>query len=351
MSYLYGIDIGGTKIALGALTPEGSVLAWSEIETRAAEGASTVIARLIDALHSIEQDGELLGIGIGATGPLDIERGHIQNLHTLPTFDDVDIVTPLAQEFFSDADSQTRVVLENDCDAAALGEAWLGAGRSARNMVYVTVGTGIGAGLVLEGKLYRGVGLTAGEIGHLTIEQNGVECYCGNRGCLEMLAAGPAIARAYQARRELAALPPIERSVSPTKTERSMRPRAGELVDVTAQDVIDAALAGEPLAREIVQQTAEYLGVGLANLVTLLAPDVIVMGGGVMEHFELFAPTIRATITQRVTLVPAQQVRLVRAALGKRAGVVGAGKAIMERLKIREARNEKRERRLETGDL
>lgn len=310
MSYLYGIDIGGTKIALGALTPEGSILAWTEIETRAAEGSPRVIARLIAALHSIGQSGELLGIGIGATGPLDIERGHIQNPHTLPTFEDVDIVTPLAHEFFRDTEAQARVVLENDCDAAALGEAWLGAGRSARNMVYVTVGTGIGAGLVFDGKLYRGVGLTAGEIGHLTIEHNGVECYCGNRGCLEMLAAGPAIARAYQAR--------------------------GELVDVTAQDVIDAALAGEPLAREIVQQAAEYLGVGLANLITLLAPDIIVMGGGVMEHFELFAPTIRATITRRVTLVPAQQVRLVRAALGKRAGVVGAGKAMMERLKIKD---------------
>lgn len=309
MPYVFGIDLGGTKIALGAVTPEGDVLGWREIETRAAEGAPRLIARLVEALHSIQPADELLGIGIGATGPVDVEQGRIHNPYTLPTFDDVDIVTPLAAEFFPGAPAATRVVLENDCDAAALGEAWLGAGRGARNMVYVTVGTGIGAGLVLGGQLYRGVGMTSGEVGHLTIEQHGIECYCGNHGCLEMLAAGPAIARMY-------------------------RERTG--ADVTARDVVDAALAGEPLAREVLHQVAEYLGVGMAGLITLLAPEVVVFGGGVMEHFELFAPTLYETIAERVTLIPARRVRLRRAVLGKRAGVVGAGKAVLDKLKTKD---------------
>lgn len=315
MPYLFGIDIGGTKIALAAVTPDGAVLAERAIETRAHEGAPRVIARLIAALHSIEPDDRLLGIGIGSTGPLDITRGRIQNPYTLPTFEDVDIVTPLAQEF------HTPVILENDCDAAALGEAWRGAGQRVRNMIYVTVGTGIGAGLILEGKLYHGVGLMAGEFGHMTIAYRGVECYCGNRGCLEMLAAGPAIAKAYQARKAAAeyldGLPSLSKMGEP---------------ELSARDVIDLAQVGDPIAQEIVHEAAEYLGIGLANLITLLAPDVIVLGGGVMERFELFAPTLYETIAQRVTLVPARQVRLRRAALGRRAGVIGAAKAALDRL-------------------
>lgn len=300
MSYLIGVDIGGTKIAAAAISTGGQVLVRRELPTMAHAGAPDVISRLSASLHTLEQADEFLGIGIGCTGPLDIVRGHIQNPYTLPTFDDVDIVTPLAEEF------HTRVVLENDCDAAALGEAWLGGGRDARNIVYITVGTGIGAGLILDGKLYRGVGMIAGEIGHMTIEQHGILCYCGNHGCLEMLAAGPALARAYQ--------------------------QLTGVQDVTARDVIDAAIIGDADARRVVELAAQYLGVGLANLITILAPDVIVLGGGVMEHYELFFPIIRATIAERVTLVPWRRVKIRPAALGANAGVIGAAKALLDRM-------------------
>ena len=156
MSYLFGIDIGGTKIAVAAVSYQGEILARAEIETRAAEGATRVIARLCDALHSIQRDDELLGIGIGCTGPVDPRTGHVMNPYTLPTWEDVDIVSPLVAEF------HTRVVLENDCDAAALGEHWTGAARDTNNAAYITVGTGIGAGLIFNNKLYRGVGMVAG---------------------------------------------------------------------------------------------------------------------------------------------------------------------------------------------
>lgn len=304
MSYLIGVDIGGTKIAAAAISTRGRVLLRRELPTMAQAGAPDVISRLSASLHALEQDDEFLGIGIGCTGPLDIVRGHIQNPYTLPTFDDVDIVTPLVEEF------HTRVVLENDCDAAALGEAWLGGGRDARNIVYITVGTGIGAGLILDGKLYRGVGMIAGEIGHMTIEQNGILCYCGNHGCLEMLAAGPALARAYQ--------------------------KFSGVSDLSARDVIDAAIIGDADARRVVELAAQYLGTGLANLITILAPDVIVLGGGVMEHYELFFPTIRATIAERVTLVPWRRVKIRPAALGANAGVIGAAKALLDRMSYAE---------------
>lgn len=300
MAYIFGVDIGGTKIAVAAVSLQGAILARAEIETRAAEGAPRVIGRLSDALHSIEQDDELFGIGIGCTGPVDPRTGHVMNPYTLPTWEDVDIVSPLAAEF------RTRVVLENDCDVAALGEHWIGSARGANNAVYITVGTGIGAGLILNNKLYRGVGMTAGEIGHMTIDHKGPLCYCGSRGCLEMFAAGPAIAKAYE--------------------------NKASAQNISAREVIERAQNGDADARQIVEQTAYYLGVGLGNLITILAPDVIVLGGGVMQSFDLFYPVMRATITKNVTLVPSEQVKIVPAALGQNAGVIGAAKALLERI-------------------
>jgi glucokinase len=154
--------------------------------------------------------------------------------------------------------------------------------------------------------LYRGVGMTAGEIGHMTIEHDGVPCYCGARGCLEMLAAGPAIARAYE-----------------IKTGAR---------SITAREVMERARRGDANAHAVMEQTAYYLGVGLANLITLLVPNMIVLGGGVMQHFDLFYPTMRATITKNATLVPSTQVKIVPAALGQNAGVIGAAKALLERM-------------------
>lgn len=303
MSFLFGIDIGGTKIAVAALSGRGEILARTEIETRAAEGAPRVIARLIQAMHSITPSGSLLGIGIGCTGPVDPRTGHVMNPYTLPTWADVDIVSPLAAEF------KTDVVLENDCDAAALAEFWQGAAQGTQNAIYVTVGTGIGAGLILQGKLYRGVGMVAGEFGHTTIDYAGAPCYCGSRGCLEMYAAGPAIAKAYE----------LKTGVS----------------DATARTVIEAALGRDAHAVHVIERAAYYLGAGLANLISLLAPDVIVLGGGVMEHFELFEPTIRDTISKNVALVPWQLVNITRAALGANAGVLGAAKGLLERSAVR----------------
>ena len=299
MAYVFGIDIGGTKIAVAAVSLQGEILARDEIETRAAEGASRVIARLCHTLHLLQRDDELLGIGIGCTGPVDPRTGHVMNPYTLPTWDDVDIVTPLVDEFHA------RVVLENDCDAAALGEHWVGAAKGTNNAVYVTVGTGIGAGLILNNKLYRGVGMVAGEVGHMTIDIDGPLCYCGAHGCLEILAAGPAIARVYQ--------------------------KKMGLENVSARDVILAAQNGDIEAHAVIEHAAYYLGIGIGNLITILAPEVIVMGGGVMQSFEMFYPMMRATITQNVTLVPSQQVKIVPAALGQNAGVIGAAKALLER--------------------
>lgn len=322
MAYLFGVDIGGTKSAVAAVSLQGEILARAEIETRAAEGAPRVIARLCEALHTIERDDELLGIGIGCTGPVNPRTGHVMNPYTLPTWDDVDIVSPIANAF------HTRVVLENDCDVAALGEHWMGAGtasrsnnvdfivhgardaatqaRGASNLVYITVGTGIGAGIIINNKLYRGVGMTAGELGHMTIDYNGPSCYCGNRGCLEMLASGPAIARVYA--------------------------KKMGVENITARDVIQRAQNGDAEALAIVEHTARFLGIGLSNLITILAPDVIVMGGGVMSSFDLFYPTMRATIKANVTLVPSEQVKIAPAALGQNAGVIGAAKALLERM-------------------
>ncbi len=300
MAYVLGVDIGGTKMAVAAVSLQGEILARTEIETAAAQGAPRVIARLSAALHAVERRDELLGIGIGCTGPVDPRTGHVMNPYTLPTWDDVDLASPLAAEL------RTRVVVENDCDTAVLGEHWLGAARAAANAAYITVGTGIGAGFVLNHQLYRGVGLVTGEIGHMTIDHHGPPCYCGSHGCLEMLAAGPAIAKAYTARTGIS--------------------------NISAREVIERAQNGDAAAQAVIDQTAYYLGIGIGNLITILAPEVIVLGGGVMQSFEMFYPKLRATIAQNVTLVPSHLVKIVPAALGQNAGVIGAAKALLARL-------------------
>jgi glucokinase len=197
-----------------------------------------------------------------------------------------------------------------------LGERWVGAARGALNVAYVTVSTGINAGLILGGKLHRGVSGTAGEFGHHTIDINGPECYCGGRGCLEILAAGPAIALAAQGRAR----------AEDTLLTTSSR---GDIEAITAHTVAQAALEGDRLALEIIERTAFYIGVGLANLITIVGPEVIVMGGGVLTEWDLFAPTVQRVAMEWAREVHPERVRILPAALGHDVGIIGAARAVM----------------------
>lgn len=286
------VDIGGTKIAVGLVTDEGQVLGGTNLPTRReqpyADGVDEVAAALRDLLaaHRVGLDG----IGLGTTGRLTPDGALTPNAF-LPTWSSQRPAHDLAARF------GVRTAIENDADAAALAEARWGAGRDAERFIYITVSTGIGGGVVLGGRLYRGVGGCHPELGHHVIDPAGPACFCGASGCWESLASGSALAAWAQAH--------------------------GGDADWDARRVCDLAETGHPLARQAVARSARYLGIGLANLITLFAPDGIALGGGLMRRWELFRPAALAVIEQQCGLVPWRSVRLAQAGL-LQPGLAGA---------------------------
>ncbi len=289
------VDIGGTKIAVGMVDDRGQVLSQQECATDPRRGLADGLERITAMLRQARSQagGALQGIGIGCTGPVDPQRGTIGDVAFLPGWKGADLAGALGRALGVSA------ALENDADAAALGEWRWGAGQGANNFILVTVGTGIGAGLVLDGKLYRGVDGSHPEIGHHVVDPSGPACFCGAHGCWESLASGPSMERWAQAHH-------------PQGVWRD------------ARQICAAAEQGEELALAAVQRTAVYLAIGLANLVTLFSPERIALGGGLMQSFALFKDQIADTIRTNCGLVPHQKVQVLLAGLGANAGLVGA---------------------------
>jgi glucokinase len=313
---LVGVDLGGTNVRVGAVTPAGELLDWKISPIEAANGPQAGVAKIagmIEALLGSLPPAELAGIGIGSTGPIDRGRGAIQNPYTLPSWVDVDIASPLSARFAA------PVILENDADAAAFGEAWAGAGRGMRRMAMVTVGTGIGTALILDGKIYRGMDGIHPEGGHMLIDPAGPECYCGAHGCWESLVAGPGIARLA--------------SAGAAKEGGAMLEMAdGDPARVDARILVRAARQKDPTAVRAAEQVAFYLGLGLANIILLTLPDGIVLGGGVMAEYDLFAPGVRAVLDRHNSMVPASRVQILTAQLAGKSGVLGAARAALSEL-------------------
>jgi glucokinase len=306
-----GIDLGGTKTSIALVDRSGEITVQHCQETHATEGPEAVIGRMLDAARRVMAQAEVTptqvaAVGIGAPGPLDIETGIVMTPPNLPHWDRV----PLKQ-LIEDGLGITAFV-ENDANAAALGEHRFGAGRGTEHMLYVTVSTGIGGGLILDGKLYHGASGMAGEIGHTTIIPYGPLCGCGNRGCLESLASGTAIARRA---REC-----VTRGV-PTLMAKLA---GGDLGRITAKLVAEAAGQGDAEARDILAEAMNYLGIGVANLVNLFNPQLIVIGGGLTNIGETLFGPVRRAIERRAFPTSVRAVRVVRAALGDSAGVLGA---------------------------
>jgi glucokinase len=240
---------------------------------------------------------DLCGIGVGCTGPVDPVSGLIGQVDFLPGWNGHSPVAFLGER------SGLPVALENDADAAALGEHLWGAGRGRQSLICVTVGTGIGGGIVLNGALYRGVGGSHPELGHHVIDELGPPCFCGARGCWESLASGPALVRQV-----LLDAPPD----FPQK-ER-----------VTAEQVFALARRGESHACRAIAREAHYLGVGIANLVTLFVPELIVLTGSIMKSADLLLPAMRDVVQRHCGLVPAAAVEIQLSALGTDAPLIGA---------------------------
>ncbi len=306
---IVGVDIGGTKVAVATADASGRLIATARMATEVEQGPERTIRRIIDSVRRVLRESgaaQPVAIGVGCGGPLDPDTGVILSPPNLPGWDAVPLKRILEDEF----GVETRV--DNDANAAALGEYMFGAGVGTNTMVYVTVSTGIGGGIVVDGRLLHGVRASAGEIGHQTITLDGPRCNCGNRGCLEALASGTAIAR--RAREELAR----------NRDSLMLAIAGGQIERVTAQTVVQAVRENDELALRIWADTIEYLSVGLANVITTLAPEVVVIGGGVSEAGDLLFPPLRRAVAARVFVVPMDRVRIVPAQLSTQVGVVGA---------------------------
>ena len=314
--YIVGVDLGGTNIVAGAMTADGSRhLAMRSIPTNSSvgdEGVAERIVALVEGviLDSMEQTDcarrDFIGIGVGAPGPLDRERGIVLVAPNLGWKD-----FPLAARIRDRLNLPTT--LDNDANCATYGEWWQGAARGGVNVVGLTIGTGIGGGLILNGALYHGSSDMAGEIGHTTIDLNGRHCKCGNYGCLEAYASAPAIATRA---REVLVREDGESAI-PSMVQ-------GRFDEITAQIVYDAAAAGDPIANEIVRDTARYLGAGVANLLNTFNPDIVVIAGGVTAAGDALFVPLRAEVRRRAFAPAVKAVRIVPGELPGTAGVVGA---------------------------
>ena len=316
MRYIVGIDIGGTNVVAGTVAEDGSeMLGLVSEPTISEQGADAVLGRIVKlarASMAAARGKEIAGIGIGSPGPLNTTTGVVLLTPNLG-WTNFPLRDRLAQALGLPA------TLDNDANCAIFGEWWRGAARGAKHVVGLTIGTGIGGGIVLDGEIYRGASDIAGEIGHMTIDLNGRRCKCGNYGCLEAYASGPAIAaRAVEG---------IEAGTD-TSLPKYVN---GDLRKITAQLVYEAAHDGDDYAYEVVKDTARFLGVGVANVINIFNPEVVVICGGVTLAGErLFGP-LRSEAKRRAFKPAVDVCRIVPGELTGTAGVYGAAAVFARR--------------------
>jgi glucokinase len=313
--FIIGVDLGGTNIVVGSMPSDGSCeLSMQSLPTRPEDGATAVIERMVQMVEAVianvsSETGavreDFLGVGIGAPGPLERQHGVVVFAPNLGWRN-----FPLRQEIAQRV--RLPATLDNDANCATLGEWWCGAAKGRRNVVGITIGTGIGGGLILDGRLYHGASDVAGEIGHTTIDSTGRRCKCGNYGCLEAYASGPAIAE--RAREALVA----------DGTSQLLTLAGGDPARITAQVVYEAAKHGDPTAREVVRDTAKFLGIGISNLLNVVNPDMVVVAGGVTQAGDALFEPLRAEVKRRAFMPAVEACEIVPGALPLSAGVVGA---------------------------
>jgi glucokinase len=307
-----GVDLGGTNIKAVVMTADGTRLSVMRRGSAAESGPDAVIDRMVSLIEEAGRvceacNGNVLGLGISVPGIVDMERGLCRFLPNLTGWIDIPLVRRITER------TGMHTSLINDVRAMTLAEKHFGAGRGVADLVCLALGTGIGGGIVLGGELYFGSEGLGCEIGHQIIEPQGPRCTCGSRGCLEALASGANIA--FQAMRLI--------KQGATTLMRDMT--GGDLNRITPRIVSDAARRGDPYAREIWNREAYYLGLGLANIVVVINPEMIILGGGVAEAFDLLAEGIRDTLRERVKLGhDIEGLRIVRAELKDMAGAMGA---------------------------
>jgi len=316
MKKVLAFDLGGTKFAFGVVAENGDILGSDKIETLAKQGPEQAIQRVNLAAQALLKKlnikpEELIGIGIASPGPLDIAKGCVDGSPNLPGWTGYSIVKGLS-DFFN-----LPARMDNDANAAALGEYKFGAGKNKKNMVYITVSTGIGGGVIVDGRLMRGANGNAAELGHLTLNIAGPACPCGANGCLEMYASGTAIARRT-------------REAIQAGAQSQILNLAGSVEDITTHHILTALEKDDALAQKIWNETTEYLGRGLAVVINSFNPEVIVVGGGVTAAGDLLFKPVREKALRYAFPRLAAVCSIVPAGLGSNVGVVGAAACAFE---------------------
>lgn len=307
--YKMGVDVGGTNVKIALVDKNGAIAYSNTVPTRAEMGYEYTISNIKQAINDLMKESKtskdvIEGIGFGFPGLIDCDNGIVRVLPNIPGWINVPIASIIEKEF------GIPVKVDNDVRCAALGEFNFGAGRGCKNLVCITVGTGIGSGLIVNGKLVRGADNLAGEIGHIKLQMSGGSlCGCGDTGCLESFASGPAI---------------VSMAEEYIKGGKSTKYRELANPDITPYVVAEAAKQGDGVAKRIYEIVGEYIGVGLSSVINLLNPEKIVIGGGVADAGDLLFDPIKRAIANRAMPIQAASVQIVPAELGNSAGVIGA---------------------------
>ena len=318
-----GIDIGGTNVKLGLVDERGRVLLRDTFLTRHARSRVEMLNKLVAHIGTLATEARsrglrLMGIGIGAPGPIDVERGYVYFFPNIPGWKNTPLKKILQKR------QRLPVFVDNDANAMALGESIFGAGlrstgsgQGARNIIFLTLGTGVGGGLVIDGKLFHGSTFSAAELGHMVVDSKGPLCACGNRGCIESFVGNGYFVREVRAR---------------LKGKKSLLRRwMEEGKELTPKLVQEAALRGDAFSKAQWELTGERLGTFLAGLTNLLNPDRIVIGGGIALGGELVLAPIRAALKKKAFPIASRFVKVVPAVLGNDAGLVGAAALVLSR--------------------
>ncbi len=298
------IDLGGTNLRVAGVDTEGRVVHLSRDETGASGGPESVLGRLVGGLRSVDDrlrmsGWNVVGASLGVPGVISRREGVVASSPNLPGWKKIPLLDLIREKV------DLPLMMENDANAALYGEFWMGAARGRRTAVLMTLGTGVGGGILIDGRLLRGADGMAGEIGHLTVEREGEPCPCGNRGCLERYASASGVARRYRRLQE-------ESSGSPSPEE------------TTAATVHSLALKGDALALRTFREAGTCLGIALASIVNIVNPEVIIIGGGLLPAWDFFMPSAREEMFRRAFQAPAERVGILPALLGDQAGYIGA---------------------------
>ncbi len=310
--YSIGVDLGGTNIVSAIVNCQGKIVNRLKVPTLAERGKEATIKRIIETIHrnivqSSVAPNDIIGIGIGAPGPLDIKRGIINFAPNLPGWRDVSLRKILEDEF------NVKVVLENDANAAAWGERCFGAGQGVNNLVCFTLGTGIGGGIIIDGKIYHGSNYGAAELGHMTVSKDGPRCNCGNYGCLEAYSSATGIKNR------------IKKRIKEGIKSKFLSFDNEELFEsLRLKLIFETARKGDKLTKDIVEEAISYLGIAIANIANILNPEMVVLVGGITNEGDKLLIPLRRKVKRRAFYSNYKSLKIVIGKLGGNAGVLGA---------------------------